>query len=70
MKGDPDWWMLKVFDGFGAHLLSLKSMLGRYNNKILALKEEGESSHANQAYEKYVPRRKNFKSGDSCDAEI
>ena len=26
VEGNPDWWMLEVFDGFGAHMLSLKAM--------------------------------------------
>jgi hypothetical protein len=56
VEGNPDWWMLEVFDGFGAHLLSLKAMVARFDNKILALKEEGDSSHVNQAYDKYVAK--------------
>ena len=41
MKGNPDWWMIKVFDGFGAHLFSLKEMVGCYNNRNISFKEDG-----------------------------
>ena len=57
--------MLKAFDGFGAHLLSLKLMVARYENKILALKEEGDSSHVNKAYEKYVAKEDKFSKAES-----
>ena len=56
MKGNTDWWMLKFSNGFGAHFLSLNAMVGRYDNNIIYLKEEGESSHVNKAYDKCVAR--------------
>ena len=43
-----------MFDGFGPHTSSLSSMQIRFDNKILSLKEEGDSSHVNQAYDKFV----------------
>jgi hypothetical protein len=48
--------MVKIFDGFGAHLLSLQAMQERYDNKIIAVKEEGDSSHINQACVKLVAK--------------
>ncbi|HSN65040.1 MAG TPA: hypothetical protein VLS94_00280 [Fusibacter sp.] len=53
---NPQWWMLEVFDGFGAHLLSFRAMKNRYESKILSLKEEGDTSHVNQAYDKFVAK--------------
>jgi hypothetical protein len=56
VKANPDWWMVEIFDGFGAHLSSLKAMQERYDNKISSVKEEGDSSHVNQAYDKLVAK--------------
>ena len=53
---NPDWWVLEVMDGFGAHLISEEANPIRFNNKILSLKEEGDSSSINQVYDKYVPK--------------
>jgi hypothetical protein len=53
---NPQWWMLEIFDGFGPHLSSLAAMEIRHDNKILAMKEEGDSSHVNQAYDKFVAK--------------
>eukprot|EP00978_Attheya_sp_CCMP212_P031047 scaffold116016_cov35-Attheya_sp.AAC.2 len=56
IKANPQWWVLEVFDGFGPHISSYKAMKDRYDNKILSLKEEGDSSHVNQAYDKFVAK--------------
>jgi hypothetical protein len=56
VKGNPQWWMLEIFYGFNAHILSLAAMKERYKNKIMCLKEEGDSSHVNQAYGKCVAK--------------
>ena len=53
---NPDWWVLEVMDGFGAHLISDESNTIRFKNKILSLKQEGDSSFINQAYDKYVAK--------------
>ena len=42
---NPDWWLFKKFDGFGAHMASEKSMKLRYEAKIVMGKEEGGTSH-------------------------
>ena len=47
----PGWWMIKFIDGFGAHTSSAAAMQIYYDRKILLLKEEGDSSHVNQAYD-------------------
>ena len=54
VNANPQWWVLEVFDGFGPHTSSLSSMQIRFDNNILSLKEEGDSSHVNQAYYKFV----------------
>ena len=43
-----------MFDGFGPHTSSMSSMQMRFDNKILSLKEEGDSSHVNQASDKFL----------------
>ena len=54
VKANPQWWMLEIFDGFGSHIRSYTAMQARFERKILCIKEEGDSSHCNQAYDKYV----------------
>ena len=40
-KHNPQWWMVEILDGFGAHLNNLYANQKRSENKILFLKEEG-----------------------------
>ena len=44
--------MLEISDGFGAHILLLPAMKERFDDNIISLKEEGDSSHVNQKYDK------------------
>jgi hypothetical protein len=60
VAANPQWWLLEIFDGFGAHLLSHKANEERFVAKILSLKEEGDTSHVCQAYDKHVAK------GDKC----
>ena len=53
---NSDWWVIEVMDGFGAHLISEEANTIRFKNNILILKEEGDSSSTNQAYDKYVAK--------------
>ena len=46
--------MLVIFNGFRVHMALLPEMAHSSNNKILYLKEEGDSSHMNQVYDKCV----------------
>jgi hypothetical protein len=57
IRNNPQW-VIEVFDGFGPHTtLSYYAMKQhRYDNKILLLKEEGDSSHVNQTYNKFVAK--------------
>ena len=53
---NPDWWMVEIMDGFGAHTILYNANKLRLGNKILSLKEEGDSSSVNQAYNKCVAK--------------
>lgn len=53
---NPDWYVLELKDGFGSHLNCYKANLLRAEHKILSLKEEGDSSHINQAYDKLAAK--------------
>ena len=55
-RATVDWWIVKIIDGFGAHLSSYKAMKMRYNAKILTVKEEADTSHACQAYDYKVAK--------------
>ena len=50
----PDWWVLKIIDGFGAHTSSDKAMEIYSEKKILLIKEEGDTSHVCQMYDQKV----------------
>ena len=52
----PHWWMMKIVDGFGPHVSSLAAMTSYGNKKILLMKEEGDASHVNQAYDQSVAK--------------
>ena len=56
VEANPAWYMIEIFDGFGAHMASLNAMKHRLNHRILSLKEEGDTSHVNQAYDKFVAK--------------
>ena len=54
--GNPDWWAVEIFDGFGAHLANYEALKLRWDAKILSVKEEGDASSINQAYDKDVAK--------------
>jgi hypothetical protein len=56
VKDNPQWWMNKIFDGFGAHLTNLNALKQHAEAKILSIKEERDSSSYNQAYNKHVAK--------------
>ena len=53
---NTDWWVLEAMKIFDAHLISEEANTIRFKNNILILKEEGDSSSTNQAYDKYVAK--------------
>ena len=56
VSNNPEWWMLEIFDGFGAHLNNLVALKKRVINKILSLKEEADFSSYTQAYNQAVAK--------------
>ena len=46
MRDNPNWWALKIIDGYGPHTSSCAAMQIYAQHKILLLKEEGDSSQA------------------------
>jgi hypothetical protein len=48
--------MFEVFNGLGPHIPTLKAMQHRFDNKIILLKEEGDSSHCNQSYDNHATK--------------
>lgn len=57
----PDWWVIVSLDGFGSHVNVHSAQEAFYDRKIFILKEEGDTSHVNQAYDQSVA--KNDKTG-------
>eukprot|EP00956_Cyclotella_meneghiniana_P037992 scaffold147505_cov79-Cyclotella_meneghiniana.AAC.1 len=53
---NPQWWVLELVDGFNAHIFNHEANVDRFDKKVLSLKEEGDSSHINQAYDRLVAR--------------
>ena len=56
VRDNPEWWVIKIIDGFGPHTSSIDAMETYYESRILLLKEEGDSSHVNQAYDQMVAK--------------
>ena len=56
IKANPDWKCAELLDGFGAHFSSVESMQLKADANIICVKEEGDSSHVNQGYDKYVAK--------------
>ena len=56
LKENPDWYFLEITDGFGAHHNNVEALQLRLDANCLALKEEGDSSHVNQAYDRFVAK--------------
>ena len=48
--------MIEIFDGVGTHLNNFPSLKKRVINKILSLKEEGNLSSFNQAYDREIAK--------------
>ena len=51
---NPDWWVVKIIDGFGPHMSSVEAMKIYAKHKVLLVKEEGDTSHVCQAYDQNV----------------
>ena len=53
---NPNWWVIKIIDGFGPHTSSVEAMKIYAKHKILLVKEEGDTSHVCQAYDQKVAK--------------
>ena len=65
VEANPQWWSLEILDGFGAHFALHYVMLEREKHKIISLKEEGNSSHVNQAYDRLVAKNDKLEAASS-----
>ena len=54
VRKNPEWWCLKVLDGFEAHTSSRDANAIYRGAKIMIMKEEGDASHVIQAYDQEV----------------
>ena len=61
VEANPQWWMLEIFDGFGAHLASLDAAQVRRDHKILSLKEEAYPHMPIKCTTEWFPRRTRWK---------
>ena len=55
IRDHPDKWVVLSLDGFGSHLCP-QSLLVFNENKILVIKEEGDTSQVSQAYDQLVAK--------------
>jgi hypothetical protein len=56
IKWNPQWYCLELLDGFGSHTNSLEANELHAKYKVLSLKEEADSSHINQAYDRLTAK--------------
>jgi hypothetical protein len=56
VKENPQWYMLELLDGFGSHHNCIEANELRTQHKILTMKEEGDPSHINQAYDRLTAK--------------
>ena len=56
IRDHPDWWVLLSLDGFGSHVNVLRTHEIFSRNKMLVIKEEGDTSQVNQAYDQQVAK--------------
>jgi hypothetical protein len=52
----PDWWLMLSLDGFSSHINVHESLKVFAENKMLIVKEEGDTSQVNQAYDQNVAK--------------
>jgi len=56
IRDHPDWWVLLSLNGFGSHVNVFEAHDFFAKEKILVIKEEGDTSHVNQAYDQQVAK--------------
>jgi hypothetical protein len=52
----PEGWVVVCLDGFGSHVNVHKAQEAFFQRNIMILKEEGDTSHVNQAYDQSVAK--------------
>lgn len=57
IKDHPEWWVVLSMDGFGSHVNVNRAQQTFHDHRILVIKEEGDSSHVNQAYDQFVAKQ-------------
>jgi hypothetical protein len=57
IRDHPDWWVAVSCDGFGSHVNVHAAHEIFSVNKIMVVKEEGDTSHVNQAYDQSVAKQ-------------
>jgi hypothetical protein len=45
ITANPEWWVLEIFVGYGSHINNLYALEVREKHRIIAVKEEADSSH-------------------------
>jgi hypothetical protein len=56
VAANPDWKVVEILDGFGAHFSSPEALQMKADAGIICVKEEADSSHVCQGYDKYVAK--------------
>ena len=53
----PTWWVRMTCDGFGSHKRTIRAQELLHKFKIEMVIEEGDSSHVNQPFDRYLCKR-------------
>jgi hypothetical protein len=56
IRDNPQWKVLELLDGFGSHVNCYEANVFRSDHNIISLKEAGNSSHINQAYDRFAAK--------------
>jgi hypothetical protein len=64
----PEWWVVVCLDGFGSLVNVHMAQEAFFQRKIMILKEEGDTSHVNEAYDQSVA--KNDKAGMRANLDL
>ena len=56
LQDNQQWYAIEIVDGFGAHLNNYEVLRLQMAERIIIVKEEGDSSSINQAYNKFVAK--------------
>ena len=57
IRDHKDWWVVVSLDGFGSHVNVGTALKVFHEHKIFIIKEEGDTSQVNQAYDQWVAKR-------------